>query len=323
MQLNLSTDQQQIIDAVSDLLARYAGKDRALSLVQSGAYDHDLDSRLVESGFHEIALTDGYGPLDAALATHEVARAVGASAFGGMALVAPMVLGEASERPVVMATAAAAGQPVRLGGVAGVLVALDGQEAWAVETTGDDWVPVNHNRAGFPVARLKPAAWERRTRLGPGSGTRLRDWWRVEIAITIAGLMKGALDLTVDYLAQRKQFGRPIGSFQGVQHRLAQLAIVTEGARWLALEAAWGGARPDLAATAAAFATTHADQMVRECHQLHGAIGFTREYPLHLWTQRLLQVQQELGGAIRHRRDAAEMVFRDAEILKLSVGPAV
>jgi alkylation response protein AidB-like acyl-CoA dehydrogenase len=323
MKLSLSSDQQQIIDAITELLARHAGKNRALSLVEFGTYDQNLDAKLMEGGFHEIALMEGYGPLEAALATYEVARALGVSAFGGMALVAPMVLGEASARPVTMTTSQAAAQPVRLGGVEGVTLIIEGDDALAVDTMVGDWIPVNRNRAGFPVARLKPEVLNRSRRLAPGAGLQLRDWWRVEIATTIAGLMKGALDLTVEFLIQRRQFERPIGSFQAVQHRLAQLAIVTEGARWLALEAAWAGARPDMAASAAAFATTHADLMVRECHQLHGAIGFTREYPLHLWTQRLLQVQQEQGGAMHLRRDTADLVFLQPGILELSASPAV
>ena len=321
MRLNLTPEQQQVVDAVTSLLERHAGKDRAMQLVETGAYDLDLDARLIESGFHDLALMEGCGPLEAALAAYEVARNVGVSAFGGMALVAPMVLGEASAQPTLMATTQTG--PVRLGGGDSVVLALDGDQVLAVDATVEDWDPVNRNRSGFPVARLKAQAWVRARRFGPGSAARLRDWWRVEIAITTAGLMRGALDLTVAYVVQRKQFGRPIGSFQAVQHRLARLAILTEGARWLALESAWAGARPDLAATAAAFATGAADHIVRECHQFHGAIGVTREYPLHLWTQRLLQVPQEMGGVAGHRRAAADLVFQDKAVLKLSVAPAV
>ena len=60
------------------------------------------------------------------------------------------------------------------------------------------------------------------------------------------------------HLKQRRQFGRPIGSFQGVQRRLAELAVLVEGSRWLAYEAAHHGAPPEQAATAAAYSLSAA-----------------------------------------------------------------
>jgi len=317
-----NSEQQQILAALDGLLERHAGKDRALALTQAGAYDHALDQRLLEGGFHEIALQPDCGPLDAALAGFAVARAVGVTSYAAMAIVAPHILGEAVTGPVAIALAPADG-PVRLGAAARTLLAIDGDEAVALETTESDWTALDGNRAGFPVARLREGALKAGRKLGPGSGARLRDWWRLEIAVQAAGLISGALSVTCDYLRERHQFGRPIGSFQAVQHRLARIAVLAEGARWLAMEAAYGHARPDLAASAAAYATGAADLVFRECHQLHGAIGFTREYPLHLWTLRLIQLPQELGGPRAHRRDAADLVFKHPETLALSVAPAV
>jgi alkylation response protein AidB-like acyl-CoA dehydrogenase len=312
--------QQQILAALERLLERHAGRERAQELAAAGAYDHDLDAALGEAGFNDIAEGEG-GALDAALAGFEVARALGVTAFTATALVAPMVLGQAA--PGAVALSEDPTKPVRMGGAARLLLVRRGDEALALETTADDWLAVDNNRTGFPMARLREGALERGRSLGPGSGASLRDWWRVELAVQSAALIKGALDLTVGYLRDRKQFGRPIGSFQAVQHRLGRIAIVAEGARWLALEAAHRRARPDLAATAAAYATGAANHVFNECHQLHGAIGFTRDYPLHLWTLRLLQLQPELGGPSRHRRDAAELTFTDPEVLALSVAPAV
>jgi len=322
MQFSLNDDQRQVMDSLETLLRRRAGRERALQLTATGGYDHELDAALADAGFFQIAQAGEHGALDAALAGVEIARRLGVTGFAASALVAPMVLGEPCEARVALAEAPA-NRPVRLGGTAQLLLALRGDEALALETEPDDWIAVDNNRAGYPLARLREGAFDRARSLGAGSGGRLRDAWRVEIAVQCAGLIKGALELTVDYLRDRRQFGRPIGSFQAVQHRLARLAVLAEGARWLALEAAYRDARPDLAATAAAFAAGGADTVFRECHQLHGAIGFTREYPLHLWTVRLTQVQRELGGPTRHRRDAAQMTFTNPEVLALSVAPAV
>jgi alkylation response protein AidB-like acyl-CoA dehydrogenase len=122
--------------------------------------------------------------------------------------------------------------------------------------------------------------------------------------------MRAALDYTVDYLKQRRQFGRAIGSFQAVQHRLAGCAIAVEGSRWLAYEAAYKGAPAELAATAAAYAMQAAGRVFAETHQLSGAIGFTREHDLHVWSMRLQALRLELGGVGGHRRAVATARWR-------------
>ena len=125
------------------------------------------------------------------------------------------------------------------------------------------------------------------------------------IAVQAAGTMRAALDYTVEYLKQRRQFGRAIGSFQAVQHRLAECAILSEGSRWLALEEAWLGAPAQEAATAAAYATAAATQVFAETHQLSGAIGFTHDHDLHVWSMRLQALKLEIEGVTGHRRAIA------------------
>ena len=117
--------------------------------------------------------------------------------------------------------------------------------------------------------------------------------------------MRAALALTIDYLKQRRQFGRAIASFQAVQHRLAECAVMVEGARWLAFEAAWRGAPFEAAATAAAYAAAAAARVFLETHQLSGAIGYTREHDLHVFSMRLEALRLELGGVEGHRRALA------------------
>ena len=117
--------------------------------------------------------------------------------------------------------------------------------------------------------------------------------------------MQGALDATVGYLRERRQFGRAIASFQAVQHRLAWCAVQVAGSRWLALEAAARGAPAEASALAAAHAAHTAKRVFAETHQLSGAIGFTREHALHVWSMRLQALRLELGGAAEHARAAA------------------
>ena len=77
-------------------------------------------------------------------------------------------------------------------------------------------------------------------------GRRMRAWWRVALATEIAGTMRGALSFTTQYVKERRQFGRAIGSFQAIQHRLADCVVLTEATRWLAYEAAFHGAPDDV-----------------------------------------------------------------------------
>jgi alkylation response protein AidB-like acyl-CoA dehydrogenase len=133
----------------------------------------------------------------------------------------------------------------------------------------------------------------------------MRAWWRVALAAEMAGTMKAALDVTLDHVRERIQFGRPIGSFQGVQHRLAECAVLIEGARWLAYEAAWHGAPAEAASLAAAHSATAALRVFHDCHQFNGAMGLTREHDLHVWSMRLPALQLEMEGPGHHRQAAA------------------
>jgi alkylation response protein AidB-like acyl-CoA dehydrogenase len=141
--------------------------------------------------------------------------------------------------------------------------------------------------------------------LGDGSGASLRRWWRVALAAETLGTMQAALDVTVEYVKRRRQFGRAIGSFQALQHRLAMCTVRIEGARRLTYEAAGLGAPEEAAAVAAAHATDAANEIFRETHQMTGAMGFTREHDLHVFSMRLQALRLELGGASAHRRAIA------------------
>jgi hypothetical protein len=230
-----------------------------------------------------------------------VARHVGVVAVGARALVVP-ALAVAAPGPVALARAADSG-PVRYAAHARTLVVDDGDEARVIPLEPGDVEPVASN-FGYPFGAPRTRSG-RGVACGAGSGERLRGWWRVALAAEAAGTMRAALDVTLDYVKQRRQFGRAIGSFQALQHRLAECHVLAEASRWLALEAAWQGAPPAAAASAAAYAAGAAARVFAETHQLSGAIGFTREHDLHVFSMRLVALGVELGGLAGHRRAAA------------------
>ncbi|MDJ0847654.1 MAG: acyl-CoA dehydrogenase family protein [Myxococcota bacterium] len=315
MDLDLNEEQQAVLDAVQGLLARHAGPARAIALDAKGEIDGGLDVALADAGFTGIALGAETGFLEAALVVEAVSAAAGVVSIAAQALVAPALAGRELPGPVAITSLRHRG-PVRFAAHARTLLVDCGNEARLVSLEPGAAEPVPSSFM-VPMGRFAidggiaiDAA--RGQSLGAGSGARLRDWWRLAIAAECAGAMGAALDLTVDYVKRRRQFGRAIGSFQAVQHRLSQCAVLREGTRWLAYEAAAHGAPSDAAATAAAYATAAANQIFAETHQLTGAMGFTREHDLHVWSMRLQALRLEAGGVGAHRRAAAGARWRPA-----------
>lgn len=120
------------------------------------------------------------------------------------------------------------------------------------------------------------------------------------------GVAEWCLATTVTYAKQRHQFARPIGSFQAVKHRLADLWILVTQARAVARNAAValsaGSAdAPTEAALAQAFVSEAVVKVAEEALQLHGGIGFTWEHPIHLYLKRAKSSSLAFGTADRHR----------------------
>jgi alkylation response protein AidB-like acyl-CoA dehydrogenase len=135
---------------------------------------------------------------------------------------------------------------------------------------------------------------------------------RIGAAAEGVGVARGAMDMTVDYLKQRKQFGKLIGEFQALQHRAAHLYSEVEIARAATIKAAQlldaGAPSADLMASVAkAKVGKTAGLAVREGVQMHGGIGMTDEYDIGLFMKRDRALQEFLGDAYYHANRVAEM----------------
>ncbi|MFE7298743.1 acyl-CoA dehydrogenase family protein [Streptomyces sp. NPDC057579] len=130
------------------------------------------------------------------------------------------------------------------------------------------------------------------------------------LAAEAVGAADAALTRTVGYVKERTQFGRPIGSFQAVQHRLADLYVAVQAARSAAYYAAWaaGGGRPapGVGALALAQALEALRAVAAEAVQLHGGLGFTWEHAAHLYFKRAACDELLFGPVHRLRARAAE-----------------
>ncbi len=299
MDFEPNEEQRAIALAVDNLLAQHAGPARAIELEREGSYDHALAAALTEAGFLGARLSEETGFLEAALVVEAVAKAGGVVSAAAESLVAPGVAGRSLEGPVAIARAGE-DAPIRFGDHARTLLLDAGDEARVVILEPDWREPVRSNFM-TPLGRIRVPEGAGES-LGAGSGSRLRRWWRLALALDCLGALEAALDITVEYVKRRRQFGRAIGSFQAIQHRLAQCAVQVEATRWLCYEAAANGAPEEACAIAAAYATDTAHHVFRETHQLTGAMGYTREHDLHVFSMRLEALRVELGGTAAHRR---------------------
>lgn len=301
MDLELNDDQRAVQDAVAALLAKHVDLETTTELAAAGEFDAALRVALDEAGFLGLALEEEASWLDAVLLVEAVARSGGLVDIGAAAIVGPALCGRTVPGPIAVLERGHRG-PARFGAHARSLLIEDEAGVRLVGVApGGEAVESNF---GWPIGRL-PEDLAGGERLGPDSVARLHRFWRLAIAAECVGAMQGAFGTTVEYVKQRRQFGRAIGSFQAIQHRLAELSVLIEGGRWLVYEAAHFDADPQRVAIAAAHATATAERVFAETHQLTGAMGYTREHVLHLWTMRLPVLRLELGGARAHRIAAA------------------
>jgi alkylation response protein AidB-like acyl-CoA dehydrogenase len=148
----------------------------------------------------------------------------------------------------------------------------------------------------------------------PGSGAAIAQaiahWGSAARCADLVGAAQRVLEMTVTYATERIAFGQPIGSFQAIQHHCAEMAVDLLGARLVTWEAIWCLSEGLDAEEAVAVAKTWvSDAVPRVCargHQIHGAIGFTREHELHLYTRHVRAGELDFGDAVWHRERVAQ-----------------
>jgi alkylation response protein AidB-like acyl-CoA dehydrogenase len=143
-----------------------------------------------------------------------------------------------------------------------------------------------------------------------------RAWHAIAVmaAAESVGVAARVTKTAVEYAKERKQFGRPIGSYQAVSHACAQMFLETEGARSVTYWAAWAlDHEPEIAFLAAnsakAYASDAAVNVARSALQVHGGIGFTWEHDLHLFLKRAEANAHAFGDARWHREQVANALL--------------
>jgi 3-oxochol-4-en-24-oyl-CoA dehydrogenase len=262
------------------------------------------------------ALAQGHAP-------HPILRRV----MRGDALVVP-ALQESAHDPLALRTEATGDRAPRLTGTK-MSVCADGADGFLVSARASDgpalyYVP--REGAGVSVATaptvdgrtlatielkdasadLVPARQSSRSAVEA-----LTDLALIALSAELLGVMEGAQELTFEYLRVRKQFGKPIGSFQALQHKAVDIYIKTETVRSLLYQVAAANDpyRIDPALAVAVKAKTSEDALAvtQTCIQLHGAIGFTDEHDIGLYLKRAMLLSSLFGNAAAQRRRYIEL----------------
>lgn len=268
-------------------------------------WSQQTDSLLSENGFFDLATEPSLGTVAAAELTRRVATAPVVVEAAASAMLRPFIAPQLP-RPfaVTIADPGCDAAPIPYLGKARTLVRVH-EDRVEVAELSDAGVKEVESLYAYPMGVLtepvacRPAEWTCETH----SPLAL---WRVALAVELAGLLQGGLEAVLAHVRERRQFGRPLGSFQGIQHRLASASAKIDGAKLLALRAAQGLNDAD-AEEALGYAQTIARDISYDLHQFMGAMGVTLEHPLHRWTYRARWLRGAMGGGERAFARAATL----------------
>jgi alkylation response protein AidB-like acyl-CoA dehydrogenase len=329
MDVRLSAEQQALRDSAAQVADRLGPQ--AVGQLDDAERVAKLDAAVAASGWRELrTATDDGAPwasgVEVAIVAEELARGLADAPFLGPTLAAELrrragappatapetVLFHADLSAPVFVAAGEALPPGALAiDAAGASTAL----VLVSTTDGGKLAQVRLQPASVRVDLTRPVSEpDPATSIEPvaegalaltGTDDELTGWMALGLAVTCAdlvGTMRGAVTLATGYAKERRQYGQPVGSFQAVQHLLADAHVATEGSRSAALHAAWAAdARPPnealaAAAIAKAYCSRAARTVCETAIQVHGGIGNTWECLAHVHLRRALLATDVLGG---------------------------
>ena len=322
MRTRYSEDQQAVAEAFGDLFAREATPEAVRAAETGCGFDPDLWRKLVAAGAPGMAvpIADGGGGaslVDLAMVVHEWGRRIAPVPLVEHAVCARLLAATGGDSPPDLIAAVVAGEliatiapgPPDNAGTARLVPAGAVADVVAARRADDVVVARSQppgtarpNTADLPLAdrdlsNAEPVA-------SGAAATSAWDSalaeWKALMAVAYAGLAGEVLAMGVAYTKQRHQFGVPVGSFQAVQHGLADAATRSEGARLLAFRAvcAVDAGRADgarLAAMALLFSAGAARFAADRVLQYHGGYGYSAEYDVQLYYRRAAGWLLQLG----------------------------
>ena len=335
MDFDLSADQEALQDAARSLLGDRCTSAHGRAAADTGGFDPDLWADMVELGWPAIAVDDALGGVG--LGTVEVAvlleqagahlapvpllqQILALDALAGTdrteALVTGAQIACVARTPLERgADGSVSGrtEPVIYGARADLLVAPAGDELVMVDLSDVPRTAEPAMDRTRELARIELDGAPAVTVGGADAVAHHLDRGAVYHAAEMLGGADAVLALAVDYAKEREQFGRPIGSFQAVKHRCADMLVDVEGMRSAVYHAAWAiGAgdadAPVAAATAKIWCSDAGRRVAESALQVHGGIGFTWESDVHLFLKRAQLDEVAFGDARHHRRRLAAIL---------------
>jgi alkylation response protein AidB-like acyl-CoA dehydrogenase len=325
--VRLSPEQVALRDSAAQVVDRLGPK--GVAALDDAERASKLDAAVDAAGWRELRAQGDDGTpwasaVEVALVAEELGRGLADTAFLGPTLAADLrrrggaPAAGAAETVLLtadlsaLARAGDEGVPpgavaVDAHGATGALVLLagaGGDTVGALALAGGRPAGVDLTRPSLacaPAAPVSPVEGQSRTL----NGDDLARWHGLGLAAAcgdLVGVMRGALTLAVDYARARRQYDAPVGSFQAVQHLLADALTVMEGSRSIALHAAWAVDALDgpdalaAASAAKAYCTRAARTVCETAIQVHGGIGNTWECLAHVFLRRALLSGEVLGG---------------------------
>jgi alkylation response protein AidB-like acyl-CoA dehydrogenase len=328
LNFDFTDDQQAIKRTAKEFLASRYKAEKVRELAESGTYDDGLWGEMSELGWPGIYIPEEYGGqelgvVELVIVMEELGYALAPSPFFSNVAAGLAILHGGSEeqkqrwlpgiasgeqRGTVAVVTNGEAPLVPDADSASVIVLIDGDSATLVEP-GD--AEIEERDTIDSTRRYSSVRAEGGEPLG-GDFSGGIDRAEAALSAELVGISQRVMEMAVEYAKDRKQFDRPIGSYQAVSHRCAEMLLHVESARSATYYAGWAADfEPESAAIAASVAKAYAAdagwKVTASALQVHGGIGFTWEHDLHFFLKRARTDGHLLGSARKHRERVAEL----------------
>ena len=329
MNFDYTDDQQAIKSTAHDFLAARYKPEKLRELAEAGEYDDAIWSEIAELGWPGIFIDEGHGgqelgQVELTIVQEELGYALAPTPFFSNAAAGLVVAhaGSDEQRDRWLPGIASGEERGTVGVVReGVAPLVPDADTASVIVLFENGSATAYPAGDLEVERADTIDSTRRFfRIEPNGGGESLDgdvraaWQRIEIALAaeLVGVAQRTMEMAVEYAKERQQFGRPIGAYQAVSHRCAQMLLETEGARATTLYASWVAENePESLALASSMAKAYAAdagwRVTASALQVHGGIGFTWEHDLHFFLKRARTDGALFGSAREHRDRVAEL----------------
>ena len=328
MHFDLNDEQQEIKRTAHEFLVSRFKPEKVRELADADSYDDGLWKEISELGWPGIAIAEddggqGLGMVELSALLEESGYVCAPSPLLGTAGAALVIsaAGSDEQRSEWLPKLASGEATGSFGGfadgqstlfcdlpTADVVVTFDGEGGVLAPASEVDFEPFKAIDSTRSYGLVSDAAGERL----PGDVDAGRDRLAIAIAGELTGIAQRTLEMATDYAREREQFGRPIGAYQAVSHRIAGMLLATEESRSLTYYASWtADAEPESLPMAAAMAGARAAdagwEVPASALQVLGGIGFTWEHDLQFWLKRGRVAGRMLGSPRDHRERVAEL----------------